>query len=179
MEVRVSVPVHGFILLDFHVVRSDAPLLLGLDILCACGLTMNIGRNVLKCAHPFWEFLLIYRLGSGFLDPDSLLHIEGSERGSKGGHGAGTRYQHTQTPKPSLHYTSSELQRLHINFNNPTTDKLFELLKGSDPAMASKSVKYMLQKITKACDSFHPFASHPFRMRASISQDDLLFNHLY
>lgn len=52
MEICVSVPGHRFLILEGHVVQADLPLLMGLDVLCAFGLTLNFRADCIMSFDP-------------------------------------------------------------------------------------------------------------------------------
>lgn len=54
---------------------------------------------------------------------------------------------------------------------------MFALLFPEDQSRATASVSDILQRISKVCDYCRPFSSRPLRFLASVTPDELLFNH--
>lgn len=69
MDVRISVLGDAFMILNCHVVRAVVPVLIGLNVFRAFGLTMNFGENVLRSTDPSWALPFNYRSGHAFISP--------------------------------------------------------------------------------------------------------------
>lgn len=82
----------------------------------------------------------------------------------------------TLTRCTTVLYTRTELKKLHLHFHHPSAGKLYNLLKRTDPDNTDSSVKDVLKQIGKACTNCAKYYSSPFRFRASISPDELVFN---
>ena len=59
---------------------------------------------------------------------------------------------------------------------HPTYGKLYNLIKRAYPEKATTSVKQLLDQISKACSSCATYSNPPFRFRATISPDNIIFN---
>lgn len=75
----------------------------------------------------------------------------------------------------NVFFTLAELQRMHLRFLHPTTDKLFQLLKRVRSTDAYKGTKKTLKAIAKSCEQCQELSVVPFRFRASIPSDQLHF----
>ena len=73
-------------------------------------------------------------------------------------------------------FTGSELVKLHYQFMHPTTGKLNNLIKRAYPAQASTNFRTILEQISKACSSCAAYSNLPFRFRATIPPDKIIFN---
>lgn len=62
-------------------------------------------------------------------------------------------------------------------FFHPSAGNLFALLHLARPHEADSTVKRMIDEISKSCETCRPFSAKPFRFRASISPDNVIFNH--
>lgn len=72
MKIRILVRGHGFLMLDGHVVRADAPLLLGLDVLRLCRLTLDFRKIFIASTNPPWELPLTYAVSHALVSRDAL-----------------------------------------------------------------------------------------------------------
>lgn len=55
--------------------------------------------------------------------------------------------------------------------------KLFNLLKRARPERADNNVNSVLQQIPKACEACRNHSVKPFRFRAALTPDKVIFNH--
>lgn len=74
-------------------------------------------------------------------------------------------------------FTRPELEKMHLHFFHPSTGKLYNLLKRVRPEDTDTSIKAMLEEILAVCMSFSEHHVSPFRFRASIPPDELIFDH--
>lgn len=77
MEIRIPVPGHGFMIVNCHVVRSDVPILLGLDAVRALGLVMDFGRNIIRSINRSWTLPFVYISVHALWSPDCLFESQG------------------------------------------------------------------------------------------------------
>lgn len=75
----------------------------------------------------------------------------------------------------SIYFTRRELQKLHTQFEHPNIERLFQTLRRAD-AKISPPIKETLNDIVNSFDLFCEFHSPPFRFRASLPPDKILFN---
>lgn len=132
-----------FIALECHFVHAEVPMLLGLDVLRTFGLILDFDTHCLRSSNPSWSFLFTYSSGHAFISPVTLFSsasrtpLFNVQNGSE---------------RLEIHYTTTELRRLHLHYYHPSSQKLFALLHRADNNRVSRSVKEMLQKITASCE---------------------------
>lgn len=74
-----------------------------------------------------------------------------------------------------MYFTRVELEILHLHIYHPSSSKLYALLKRRNGPDIVPNIKHVLKEISCAtCQEYH---SGPFRFRASIPPDEILFNH--
>eukprot|EP00168_Porphyra_purpurea_P017039 TRINITY_DN5733_c0_g1_i1.p3 TRINITY_DN5733_c0_g1~~TRINITY_DN5733_c0_g1_i1.p3 ORF type:complete len:120 (+),score=28.72 TRINITY_DN5733_c0_g1_i1:84-443(+) len=78
----------------------------------------------------------------------------------------------------AVHYTMSELNRLHRHFNHPQLDKLAALLQRADGPKVAPGDRAAIAKITAACDVCQRLARAPGRYRVAMPADDTAFNRV-
>lgn len=76
----------------------------------------------------------------------------------------------------SVLFTTSELLKLHRSFGHPSTSALSNILKRARPEEMNKSVRNVIEDITKRCKTCSEFSSRPKRFRLTVGTDELNFN---
>jgi len=76
-----------------------------------------------------------------------------------------------------MHFTTTELDRLHRHFNNPQPERLAAVLRRAGGPLVTPDVQEALNKNTAACDVCQRLAAAPRRFRIAMPPDDLSFNH--
>ena len=66
---------------------------------------------------------------------------------------------------------------MHRHFFHPSSRKLYDLLKRSDIGQATDNLKQLVDSVSSACNKCKEFSSRPFRFRASIPDNDVVYNH--
>lgn len=74
----------------------------------------------------------------------------------------------------SILYTRRELEKLHLQFAHHPAERLFQALRRSKPDL-DNSVRDTLNQITVACDLFQEYHSPPFRFRATLPSQNVVF----
>ena len=74
-------------------------------------------------------------------------------------------------------YSQSEIERMHRHFFHPSSKKLYDLLKKSEIGQATENLKGLIDSVTTACQKCKEFSSKPFRFRASLPDNDVVYNH--
>lgn len=128
MAVLFSVPEHGFMAIECHLVRADVPMLLGLDVPRDFRLILDFRNNYLRSTNPRWNLPFTYTVGHAFVSPPTLFKRD------TGRHPPTIRKARGEV---EVRYTAAELQRLHLHFYHPSSEKLFSLLRRADPTRAS------------------------------------------
>lgn len=148
-NVRVPMPQGGFISFAAHVVCADIPMLVGLDLLRKHQLVLDFEACRITQKRNDWHLPMTF----------------------KGGH---IFFQWSQR---EICYTKAELQRLHLHFFHPTAGKLFQLIKRARPDQATGELHRTITAISKHCSTCRSYSRKPFRFRASIGPDQIVFNH--
>lgn len=146
---RIGLPDATFLEFEVHVVEGNFPLLIGLEVLRQFGLITDWGRNTLSGPNNEWSIPIRYHSGHAYV------------------------HSHIQT----VLFTRAELEKLHLHFHHPLTEKLFNLLHRYDPIKADASVKKVLSEISAASETSQEHATGPIRFRASFPPEHLVFNH--
>lgn len=74
-------------------------------------------------------------------------------------------------------YSRAEIERLHKHFFHPSSRKLYNLVKRSELGQATPNLRQLIDDVTDACTQCKEFLSKPFRFRASIPDDEVVYNH--
>lgn len=150
MSIRLQVPGHFFMVLDCHVVMADVPFLLRLDVLRAFGLRLDFNRDCLSSASPPWSLPLHYVSDHAFVILSSIFTND-----SPVGHGgeAGNDAMDSSIRAQTVHFTATQLRRLHLHFYQKSASKLFSLLRRAEKTQASPLVCRILTRITEGCES--------------------------
>ena len=148
---------------EVDIVIADIPLLLGLDVLDREGLTPDIAYNVLA------KRTRIARKGNG-----PPLYVE--EWGITMWR---SRSRHSYVPihfSIAVHFTRTQLHKLHKKFSHPSADKLYNLLKRSRPEDTSPKTREILEDLTRRCHQCQNYRHGPTRFRVSFGSEDVRFN---
>ncbi|OSX76619.1 hypothetical protein BU14_0183s0011 [Porphyra umbilicalis] len=145
--IRVPIAPAHYVAMRVAIVDLSIPFLFGLDALDAFSLYVNNVDNSLKCD------------ARGFKTPltrkDGHLYLVWNN---------------------AIHYTTTELDRLHRHFHHPQTGRLAELLRRAGGAKITPDVQAELAKVAAACDVCQRLAVAPHRFRTTMPSDDLSFN---
>ena len=74
-------------------------------------------------------------------------------------------------------YSQAEIERLHRHFFHPSSKKLYDLLRRSELGQTTENLKGIIDSVSKACTKCQEFSARPFRFRASIPDDEIVYNH--
>lgn len=145
------------------VVDVNIPALIGLNILDQNRLMIDNVNNKLARRRQIRKNGLTYYLEEWFLP----LYRSDST--------------HLHTPMHNAsyidtHFTTGELNRLHRHFFHPTSTKLFNLLRRTNPADADPETLKILNDITAKCDTCQRITSVPLRFKVSFGSDSARFN---
>ncbi len=76
----------------------------------------------------------------------------------------------------SILLTNSEIIRLHRHLKHPSSRKLYEVKNHARPNQVEEATRQLLEKITKACETFRMFSDPAQRFRVLIPPSDIVFN---
>ena len=152
------------IMVELEIVPADIPALLGLDVLDQHQLTIDTVHNVLaKRSRITTEEGSIY-----LIDDWSVPLVR-----AKSNHA----YARIGNRQPvDIHFTRSQLVRLHRHFFHPSVEKLFNLISKARPEEATQETKRILYDITKRCDPCQRVQNAPHRFRVSFGTPEARFN---
>lgn len=149
-EFRIALNKHSYIPIYADIMETDVPLFIGLQDLKQNGLLLIYLEDVLiHCPKKKTRCPVSYKNGHVFIE-----------------------WYYTK-----VYFTRAELMRLHLLLLHPSTDKLFQLLKRAQPEKVDESIHRMLHQISMACEQCREFTQRPFRFRASIPPNQIVFNH--
>lgn len=148
-SLRLPAGPSNFLSFPVDVVAADISLIIGLDVLKRELILVDYLSNKLRYTKLNFSLPLTDKLGHIFLE----------------------------WPTTTVLFTSAELERLHLHFLHPYTSKIYNLIRRARPEKATNSVRRTLDSIAKACDSCQSFRPAPFRFRASLPPDQLVFIH--
>lgn len=120
---RINVAQDQFIQLNVDIVNGNIPFLIGLEVMKKYGLTLDFAVDEFRDHACTWTRIMSYHQGHAFISDD---HVK-------------------------ILFTKPELQRMHLHFFHPSTGKSFNLIKRHYPALATPTVRSMLDDIGKAC----------------------------
>jgi len=147
VDIRVPVSPSQYAAMRVAIVDLSVPFLFGLDALDAFSLYVNNVDNALKCDTRGIQTPLTRK--------DGHLYLE---------------WNH------AIHYTTTELDRLHRHFHHPKNERLTALLRRAGGAKVTPDMQSELAKISAACDVCQRLAVAPRRFRTTMPTDDLSFN---
>jgi hypothetical protein len=141
-SIAIHIPTPAAVItLNVDVVRAKVPLLIGLEILDASGVTADTVSNKLKCPKGGWETPLVRKIGHVYLE----WCYEGNNLFSK-----------------------SELTKMHRGFYHPSSENLLNLLKRARPDDTNQETMQLLQQIASACKTCQKLGPKPIRFKASL-----------
>lgn len=148
-SVEIRIPIFGahFIQLRVDVVNINIPFLLGLDIMTRYGMILDAEHLTLSSGPDGWTLPLRRKHGH--------LYLEWEAR---------------------ILFTESELRRVHRHFYHPKPERLYAVIKRSDPSKASASLMEDLKKIESTCDTCQRESAPPHRFRVSLPSGEIIFN---
>lgn len=135
--------------MDIDVVDLDVPLLLGLRELRHHKILVDYLSNTMENRYLGWKVKLNDKFGHLYWD---LSQSESC-------------------------YSRFEIERLHKHFFHPSARKLYDLLKRSELVQATPNLKKMVDDVSLACAQCREFSQRPFRFRASLPDDSIVYNH--
>jgi len=147
VDIRVPIAPAAYADLRVAIVELNIPFLFGLDALDAVSFYVNNVENMLKCD------------ARGVATPlkrkDGHLYLEWNK---------------------AIHYTTTELDRLHRHFNHPRTGRLAAVLRQAGGVKVTPDMQEELNKIAASCDICQRLAMAPGRFRTALPAEDLAFN---
>lgn len=75
------------------------------------------------------------------------------------------------------YFTRPEIERLHLHFFHPSATKLFNLLRRSKNYGNTGDLRKLIEEVSNACSRWRENSSPPFRFRASIAENEIIYNH--
>jgi hypothetical protein len=149
-KISIEIPTPGSpIHINCDVVKSDVPLLIGLDILDKYGLNVLSVEGLLQSTTEHWTIPMQRLWGHIYLQWD---------------------------PGIQLFYTRAELTKIHRHFHHPSTEKLVNLLKRATPGDLPKETRAQLDGIQQACETCTRFSPRPQHFQVTIDPDRIVFN---
>lgn len=132
---------------DVDIVAIDVPFLFGLQQLDDLGLYVNNVETRLKCDKR--------GIATPLVPKDIHIYLEWGD---------------------VVHYTTTDLGRLHQHFAHPPAERLAAILKrAGDPSLAPKT-RAQLIEVTRRCDICQRLACQPGRFRVTMPPDEIMFN---
>ena len=77
--------------------------------------------------------------------------------------------------QPSEMFTTAELQRLHLHFFYPKSQRLYRMLRRALPGEVNKETMRTLEDIAEACRDCKKHFSRPYPFRVSLPPDKIVF----
>ena len=139
---HIAVPKISVIRTTVNVVNADVPLLLGLDWLDEHKLVIDNVQNRLISSQRKWSVALHRKFGHLYLD---WL----------------TRGEPRKTGVSEIHFTKSEVFRLHYHFYHPGAQKLFNLIKRAKPSEANERTMKHIKEVIQECRTCQHHAPSP------------------
>lgn len=132
---------------DACVVSIDVSLLLGLNVLQKMKLIVEFRNDKLINKYRNWHAKLVRKIGH--------LYVEWP---------------------PSIYYTEAEMQRNHLHFYHPSTEKLVGLINhGAKEHTTARCVR-QLKHVQASCDICLKLAASPNCFKDSVANEDCVFN---
>ena len=150
-EARIPTPAGCYLTVPMSVVLIDIPFLFGLDVLKKYNLQLDFMHDKIKSRSPKWEMDLSYRGGHVF-------------------------FSHNTSPaSPYCIRRPNSQECISISCTRPA-GKLVNLIRKANPEKADESVRKLIEQINKKCSVCSEHSVPPFRFRASIPPDEIIFN---
>jgi hypothetical protein len=150
-NISIEIPTPGSpIHINCDVLKSDLPLLIGLDILDKYGLNVLSVEGLLQSTTEHWTIPIQRLWGHIYLQWD---------------------------PGIQLFFTRAELTKIHRHFLDPSTVKLVNLLKRATPGNVPKETRAQLDGIQKACKTCTNCSPRPQHVQVTIDPDRIVFNN--
>ena len=149
MEIRIPTPDNSFISLDVDFVKPDVPFLLGLDILDQHQLVADNIDNKLRSRALGWSMPIVRHRGHLYIQWNTNCVL----------------------------FTRAELNRLHKHFWHPSSGKLYNLLKRTNPLDANEETRRTLEEIQHAFRTCTTLSKGPHRFRVTFPKNECIFNH--
>lgn len=149
LDLRIPIPNGSHVSIMTHVVHADIPMLIGIEILHKEKMILNFDSKTVTNSRYDWQLPMTLKYGHVFLVWN----------------------------KKYVCYTHAELNRLHLHFFHPAADRLFALVKKVKPQEAGGDLRNTINDITRACETCQIYSKKPFRFRASIPPEKVVFNH--
>ncbi len=146
MQIRIPAPNYSFLKIKMNVVRTDVPMLLGIDVLDNEKLVANNVLKELQATNHGWSMHLTRKHGHLYLKYNSK----------------------------SILFSKSEIFNLHCHFKHPTAGKLYEVMRRARPNQVDEATQKLLETITKACETCQMFGAPPQRFRVSRPPSDIV-----
>lgn len=143
---------------------------------------LDFAGHHLRSTNPPWTLSLQYQMGHIFVHPVAGAYKYALDGRDIDGLSPGKKDSETIDARPPLaiprylHYSGSELEMLHRNIFHPLAGKMFALIRRAEPQHASPSVWAMVDRRISSCAACRTFATPPFRFRAYITPDKIVFN---
>lgn len=149
---KTRMPVNGELYLEMSIdiVHGNFPLLIGIDVILDHGLIIDYNTKQLTCHDRTWSLPIQFTMVHSFVHPA----------------GRETR----------VFFTRAELEKRHFKFYPSSSGKLFNVIKRASGEKATPEIKRMLDEISRAFQTCQEYHSGPFRFRASLPADEIVFN---
>ena len=73
-------------------------------------------------------------------------------------------------------FTETDLMKVHKHFHHPNSERLYAVMKKSDPEKTSPQVLRDLKRISAACDLCPRLSHAPHRFRVALPEGEVVFN---
>ena len=147
IEIRVPISNDYYIPVMTEVVNIDIPFLLGLDKMTDNDIVLDTNRQTLSSSTDGWKVSLVRKRGHLYYDWEIRVL-----------------------------FTEAELHKVHNHFFHPKPEKLYALIRRTDPATASPKVLHDLERIEATCHPCQRHATSPHRFKVSLPSGDIVFN---
>lgn len=147
--VRIRLGNNQYLQFEIAVVEENVPFLIGLKIITHYGMILDYDRNVIRGPNNDWLLQMHFMKGHSYVF-DNLVD--------------------------EVFFTRLELERLHNHFLHPSAGKLYNVIKRHHVTKATPAVHDMLEAISKDCSTCQVYNSSPFRFRASVPPENIMFN---
>lgn len=137
--------------MEIEAVSGDFLFLIELEIMKQHGLVLEYGKDKLSDNSSLCSLTITYARCHSFVGVKIRVH--------------------------EVMYTKPKLEKLHLHFYYRSSGKLYNLLRRISPSGTDESVKRMLEEIYNFCSTCPEFYSSPFRFRAALPPNELLFKH--
>lgn len=146
MNMRLPISPSHFLHLTVDVVDTNVPFHLGLDNMERYRMLIDTDKCALSSRHQGWTVPLRKKLGH--------LYYEWG---------------------PQNLFTETELMKVQKHFHHSDSERLYAIMKRSDPEKTSPQLLNYLKRISAACDLFQRLSYAPHRFRVALPDGEVVF----